>query len=227
MTAVFKLPSTNSDIIESLVKLYSGPEDHYSHRVRFALKIKRIKYEQEDVLSPQDVSEELKLINPLYNETPVPTLVDKRLILYEPNIMLSYIDERFPATPLFPSLAKEKALARMLLWKIETTLITRAQDILKEKNHFKAMEMRNELRNIIVGFSIDYLMEDENNEDGEKMTMRDCVLAPILCRFPLLGINLQNNVAKYKPLLKYMNRIFSHPAFIASCSNEELGLLSI
>lgn len=227
MKTSFKLPGSDADNIESLVKLYSGPEDHYSHRIRFTLKIKGVRFQLENVSTEQDIPEELKLVNPLYNEKPVPTLIDRNLVLYEPNIIMHYIDERFPSPPLSPVLAKEKALFRMELWQIETTVVDKAQQILNEKNNFKAMEMSNELRNILVNYSIEHLMVEPHHDDNKEISMQDCVLAPILCRLPLLGINLQRNVAKYRPLRKYMSRVFSTPAFISSCSTEELGLLSI
>ena len=225
MKKPFTLPNPDTETIESLVKIYSGPEDHYSHRIRFALKVKGVRFQQENISANRDIPEELKLVNPLYETRPVPTLIDRDLVIYEPNIILSYIDERFPSPPLIPSIAKERARIRMLLWKIESSIVEKAQDILDEKNNFKAMEISKVLRNTLVNFSIDYLIDDENESDN-KITMQDCVLAPILCRLPLLGINLQSNVLKYKPLHLYMRRIFSSSAFITSCSNEELSLLT-
>ena len=44
----FSLPSQTGEGIDSLVTLYSGPEDHYSHRIRFALNLKGIEFSLEE-----------------------------------------------------------------------------------------------------------------------------------------------------------------------------------
>ena len=54
-------------------------------------------------------------INPYNN---LPTLLDRDLVLYEPNIMMEYLDERFPHPPLLP-VYQWRANARMFLHRIE------------------------------------------------------------------------------------------------------------
>ena len=222
----FSLPSQTGEGIDSLVTLYSGPEDHYSHRIRFALNLKGIEFSLEDVPDERNPPEELKLVNPNYAVRPVPTLKDRDLVLYEPGIILSYVNERFPSPPLSPHLAQENARFRMLLWEMETTLVRRMENILMEKNKFRSIHLSHELRARLVNFSIEYLAEDPLADQPRPLDMSDCILAPLLVRLPLLGINLRSNVPKYEPLRKYMKRIFQNKRFLESCSNEELKLLS-
>jgi RNA polymerase-associated protein len=54
---------------------------------------------------------------------------------------------------------------------------------------------------------------------SEEFTLVDCVLAPILWRLPVLGIELPEKQAK--PLLDYAGRIFQRDSFQASLSEYE------
>ena len=78
--------------------LYSDMTCPVSHCVRLALAEKdidiEIKYIRDDI-----IPEELAELNP-YNT--VPTLVDRELTLYDAQIILEYLDERFPHPPLMP-----------------------------------------------------------------------------------------------------------------------------
>ena len=76
--------------------LFSGETCPYCHRVRIVLAEKGINYDLQNV-NPKDTPDDLKDLNP-YNE--VPTLVDRELVLYESNVIMEYLDERFPHPPL-------------------------------------------------------------------------------------------------------------------------------
>ena len=78
--------------------LFSDPRDHYSHRVRMVLAEKGVTVEIIDVVSGKE-PEDLAEINP-YNT--LPTLADRDLALYEANVIMEYLDERFPHPPLLP-----------------------------------------------------------------------------------------------------------------------------
>lgn len=80
----------------SVMTLFSGPTDIYSHQVRIVLAEKGVSFEIEHVEKdnpPQDLID----LNP--NQS-VPTLVDRELTLWESRIIMEYLDERFPHPPL-------------------------------------------------------------------------------------------------------------------------------
>lgn len=82
----------------SVMTLFSGPTDIYSHQVRIVLAEKGVSFEIEHVEKdnpPQDLID----LNP--NQS-VPTLVDRELTLWESRIIMEYLDERFPHPPLMP-----------------------------------------------------------------------------------------------------------------------------
>jgi RNA polymerase-associated protein len=93
----------------SSMLFYSDGNSQYSHRVRIVLAEKGVTVDIVDV-DVHDKPEDLADLNP-YNS--LPTLVDRDLVLYEPNIMMEYLDERFPHPPLFPVDAQNR---KRLVW---------------------------------------------------------------------------------------------------------------
>ena len=99
----------------SIMTLYSGSVDIYSHQVRIVLAEKGVNYEVLDV-DPENKPEDLADLNP-YNS--VPTLVDRDLVLYEAQIIMEYLDERFPHPPLMPVYPVSRARSRLMIHRIE------------------------------------------------------------------------------------------------------------
>jgi RNA polymerase-associated protein len=85
----------------SSMTFYSDGTSQYSHRVRIVLAEKGVTVETIDV-DPDNKPEDLASLNP-YNT--LPTLVDVILVFYEADIMMEYLDERFPHPPLVSSLS--------------------------------------------------------------------------------------------------------------------------
>ena len=71
----------------SIMTLYSGSTDIYSHQVRIVLAEKGVNYEVLDV-DPENKPEDLADLNP-YNAGP--TLVDRDLVLYEAQIGRAHV----------------------------------------------------------------------------------------------------------------------------------------
>ena len=90
----------------SAMTLFSDPRDQYSHRVRLVLAEKGVTV---DIVSEKD-PEDLAELNP-YNT--LPTLADRDLALYEANVIMEYLDERFPHPPLLPVYPVQRALSRL------------------------------------------------------------------------------------------------------------------
>ena len=82
----------------SVMTLYAGSNDPYSHRVRIVLGEKGVVYDLIEV-DPSNTPQELLEINPYGT---APTLLDRDLVLYGSEIIMEYLDERFPHPPLMP-----------------------------------------------------------------------------------------------------------------------------
>lgn len=99
----------------SVMTLFSGPTDIFSHQVRIVLAEKGVSVEIEQVEAdnlPQDLID----LNPYRT---VPTLVDRELTLYESRIIMEYLDERFPHPPLMPVYPVARGSSRLMMHRIE------------------------------------------------------------------------------------------------------------
>ena len=196
----------------SSMTFFSDAADHYSHRVRIVLAEKGVAVEIHDV-DPDNKPEDLASLNP-YNS--LPTLVDRELVLYEPNVMMEYLDERFPHPPLLPVYPVARAQSRLWINRIEKDWGALIQTILTGKGK-EVDAARKELTEGLVAISpifaeMPYFM-------SEDFSLVDCCVAPILWRLPVLGIELPEK--QCKPLLSYMERLFERESFQASLSEAE------
>lgn len=195
----------------STMTFYSDASDHESHRVRIVLAEKGVSVEIIDS-DPNNLPEDLASLNP-YNS--LPTLVDRDLTLYmDPNIMMEYLDERFPHPPLLPVYPVARAEARLWIKRIEQDWCQLMDRILRDEDVDAA---RKELTDGMVSISpifgeMPYFMSDD-------FSIVDCCVAPILWRLPALGIELPEK--QCKPLLNYMERLFDRESFQASLTEVE------
>ena len=203
----------------SSMTFYSDGESQYSHRVRIILAEKGVAVETIDV-DPNRKPEDLASLNPYNN---LPTLVDRDLVLYEANIMMEYLDERFPHPPLFPVYPVARAQSRLWMYRIEkdwcslVNLIVEAK--VSEANIDKA---RKELRESLI--SIAPIFAEKPYFMSDEFTIVDCCVTPILWRLHSLGIELPENKS-VQPLLDYRDRMFDRESVIASLSEQEREMI--
>ncbi|TDT37894.1 RNA polymerase-associated protein [Halospina denitrificans] len=198
----------------SSMTFFSDPQSHYSHRVRIVLAEKGVTVDVVNV-DPSDPPSELSDLNP-YNA--LPTLVDRDLVLYEPNIIMEYLDERFPHPPLLPVYPVARAQSRLMMWRVGRDWCGLADTILANKPSSKAAESaRKELRESLI--SAAPLFNEAPYFLSEEFTIVDCCVGPLLWRLDKLGIELPEN--RVKPLMDYMERIFERRSFKASLSESE------
>ncbi len=198
----------------SSMTFYSDSKDHYSHRVRIVLAEKGVAVEVIDV-DANNKPEDLAALNP-YNE--LPTLVDRELYLYEPNIMMEYLDERFPHPPLLPVYPVERARSRLWLHRIQRDWCGKIDALVAGMEKEATLnKYRKELQESFI--TIDPIFSEKPFFMSEDYTLVDCSVAAIFWRLPLLGIDLPKS--KAGNLLKYMDRLFEREAFQASLSDAE------
>jgi len=204
----------------SVMVLYSDSISPASHCVRLVLGEKDINVEI-NYVEDGERPEELIEINP-YNT--VLTLIDRDLVLYDEQIIMEYLDERFPHPPLSPVDPVTRAGNRQLRFRVLKDLYSLIDDIessdsTKVSNAQKAM--KDNLTAIVPAFVHKlYFMSDE-------YTLVDCCMAPLLWRLPEYGVKLP---ASARPLEEYADRLFERDAFQSSLSEAEReirGLVSI
>jgi len=192
---------------------FSDPVDHCSHRVRLVLAEKHLAAHIIDVPAGEP-SAELLEANP-YGE--VPTLVDRDLALFEPTVVLEYLEERYPHPPLLPSYPLARANVRLLMHRIQRDWCAKV-DLINDPRQDKGARdaARRALAESLTTSAP--LFAATPFFLNETLTLADCCLLPVLWRLPALGIELPREA---KPLLDYMERSFARPAFQASLSSQE------
>ena len=194
----------------TMMNLYSGTTDPFSHRCRIVLFEKGMDFQVIDVdlfNKPEDIA----VINP-YNRVPV--LVDRDLVLYESNIINEYIDERFPHPQLMPPDPIMRARARQLLHTFELELFSHIEAL--EKNPKGADKERAHVRDQLTQLAP--IFTKQKFLLGEEFSMLDVAIAPLLWRLDHYGIELPRSAA---PLMKYAERIFSRQGFIDAMTPSE------
>jgi len=194
--------------------MYSDPMDPYSHQVRIVLAEKGVAVDikQIDILQ---MPEEIYELNPYGT---LPTLVDRDLVLYEASIIMEYLDERFPHPPLLPVYPVSRAESRRMMFRIENDWYSKMK-IINEGSPDEAETARNELRDSIA--AIAPIFANTPYFLSEEFTLVDCCLAPLLWRFPQLGIELPKRA---KAVWNYADRVFERDSFQASLSEHEREL---
>ncbi len=195
----------------SVMTLYSDVMEPASHAVRFVLAEKAINVDIVDVNSDER-PEDLLELNP-YDH--VLTLVDRDLVLYEPQIIMEYLDERFPHPPLMPVDPVARANSRLFRYRIQRDVYSLIEELNRtEGDAFTAAKknLRDSLTAIAPIFGqTRYFMSEE-------YSLVDCFLAPVLWRVQHYGIKLP---AQAKALVKYGEDLFERDAFANSLSEFE------
>lgn len=198
----------------SVMSLYSDALDPPSHAVRFVLAEKAINVEIQNILGderPEDLIE----LNPYGT---ILTLIDRELVLYEAQIIMEYLDERFPHPPLMPVDPVARASNRLYRYRINRDIYAILDD-LEGKDAKLADAARKSLRDQLTAIApvfgqMKFFMSDE-------YSLVDCYLAPVLWRLPHYGVNLPTQA---KPLLQYANRMFERESFEMSLTEAEREL---
>lgn len=198
----------------SIMTLYSSALDVYSHRVRIVSAEKGISVEVVNVDSKEKL-EDLSELNPYGT---APTLVDRDLVLYDTNIIMEYLDERFPHPPLMPVYPVARAKTRLMIHRIDREWGELIQKIEKGKPS-EAQEAAKELRNYLIKLAPAFA--NSVFFMNEEFSLVDCCIMPILWRLPSWGISLPPEA---KAVYKYAERMFARDSFQASLTEAEQEL---
>ena len=195
----------------SVMTLYSDPSDPASHAVRFVLAEKAINVEIHTVTADER-PEDLNDLNP-YNT--ILTLVDRELVLYEAQIIMEYLDERFPHPPLMPVDPVARASNRLYRYRIKRDIYSLVSKI-ESGDASAADAARKSLRDHLT--AVAPIFNQKAHFMADDYSLADCYLAPLLWRLPYYKVSLPRQA---KPILQYAERLFEREAFEASLSDAE------
>lgn len=198
----------------SVMTLFSGTTDPFSHRARIVLNEKNVTFEIKHV-ELGNLPEDLIDLNP-YNTAP--TLVDRDLVLFDSQIIMEYLDERFPHPPLMPVDPVSRARSRMMLHRIDKDWYSLLPDLEgddESKKEVARKEFRESLLSVSPVFDAKpYFMSDE-------FSLVDCSIAPLLWRMDQYGVELP---AQAKSIKAYAERLFERESFVDSLTDEEKAI---
>ena len=199
---------------QSSMLLYSDPRDQYSHRVRMMLAEKGVIVDLVDVDAEKPPTE-LASQNP-YNT--VPTLIDRDLALYDANIIMQYLDERFPHPPLLPVYPVERSLSRLWIHRIDKEWSSKLDPLIAgQGSEAFRQQARSDLRTSLSDTAP--IFSQKPFFMNEEFTLVDCCVVPILWRLKAAGIVLRDR--RSLPLRNYMQRMFERDSFQKSLSEAE------
>ena len=195
----------------SVMVLYSDTTGPIGHCVRLVLAEKDINVEinfREGDERPDDLAE----LNPYHS---VLTLIDRELVLYDEQIIMEYLDERFPHPPLMPVDPVSRANNRQLRYRIMRDLYSLV-DNLGGENEIAAANARKELRDNLTAIAPAF--SHKPYFMSEEYSLVDCCMAPLLWRLEYYGVKLP---ASAKVINEYAKRLFERETFKASLSQHE------
>lgn len=98
------------------MRLISGPLSLFGKKVEIALAEKGVAFER--ILSPFSQTKGYAPKNPdvlrVNPKGQVPVLIDGDIELYDSTVIIEYLEDAFPAPPLYPAGAREKAKCRLM-----------------------------------------------------------------------------------------------------------------
>jgi len=195
----------------SAMVLYTAANDIDCHLVRMALAEKGLAAEW-IVVPPGQTPEAVYEVNPYGS---LPTLIDRDFSLYQTDILLNYLDERFPHPALLPVFPMERSQTRLMMYRIRRDWFSLADKILQHAPD--ANEARHDLREGLL--AIAPLFREMPYFMAQEFGLLDMMMAALLWRLPRLSIELTGPGSK--ELHSYMVRLFERDGFLQSLTEAE------
>lgn len=205
------------------IKLYSYWRSSACYRVRIALNIKGLEYQQVHVHLLRDGGEQhsprFKGVNP---QELIPVLLHGDRVLRQSLAIIDYLDESFDDNPLMPATARDRqrarSIAQMMACEVHPLGNLRVQQYL-EKN-FGATQLQRDDWNrhwIRSGFAaLEQVLQGNPSTgmfcEGDGPTMADCCLVPQAYNAQRFGIDL----AEFPTIARINATCLELPAFDAA-----------
>ena len=210
------------------MKLYTFFRSSASYRVRIALNIKGLSYEQVPIHLRRGGGEQLgaayKAINP---QALVPALDDNGKILTQSLAIIEYLDETHPTPPLLPSGPTDKALVRSMAMVIACEV--HPIQNLRVLNYVKATYNQTDAQVnqwaqhwIELGLTALEAMIDAQRKRG-KFCVGDTPTLADICLIPQLG-NARRygcDLSKYPTILEIEKSCMALPAFADAAPEKQ------
>ena len=170
-------------------------------------------------MDANNLPEDLLELNPYAT---LPTLVDRDLALYDPQVIIEYLDERFPHPPLMSVDPISKARARQMLRQIETEWYPLVDTITKSDNEDDVKTARRDLQERLI--QLIPVFEHKPFFMSDDYSLVDISMAVLLWRLQHLGIELPKSA---KAIFDYSDKMLTREMFTESLSDDELDMRDV
>jgi len=199
----------------SVMVLFTDATNPLGHRVRLVAKEKDIPM---DVITVEkdNLPEDLLELNPYGT---LPTLIDRDLTLYDPQVIIEYLDERFPHPPLMSVDPISKARARQMLRQIEMEWYPLVDTIMEGTDEEAIKKARRELQERLI--QLIPVFEHKDHFMNDDYSLVDVSMSVLLWRLPAMGVELPKSA---KPIFDYCEKVLEREMFAESLTDEELDM---
>ena len=210
-----------------MIKLYDYFRSGAAFRVRIALNLKGLSYEQIPVHllkdGGQQHSEAYKAINP---QELVPTLDIDGTLISQSLAILEYLEETYPEPPLLPSDAAGRARVRAMAQIICAD--THPLQNLRVQHKLKTLGLSQEQVTdwaghwIKLGFqTLESMLHDAPVQGpyfyGDQVTLADIAIVPQMVNAKRLGLDL----SPYPRVVETIDRLMTLPAFVKAAPENQ------
>jgi RNA polymerase-associated protein len=204
----------NDNNRHAAMTVYSDPTCPFSHRARIVLYEKNL---DADIINigHDNWPEDVLAINP---SAISPTLIDRDIALFDSNIIISSLEERFLQPALMPNDPVSRAKMRLMLHQIDNDWYAQ-WNALAGREKGKVSTARRMLQEDLTVLAP--LFAQNPYFMNKEFSLLDCSLAPLLWRLPILNIKLPH---KARAVEEYAERIFERDSFQASLSEFERAM---
>jgi maleylacetoacetate isomerase len=206
--------------MSEMLSLYGYWRSSAAYRVRIALHLKGLAYAQKPVHLLNDGGEQrapaFREINP---QALIPVLMDGERAIRQSLAIIEYLDESFPAMPLLPAMARDRArvrgLAQLIACDVHPLANLRVQQYLERELGVDQPQREAWSRHWISQGLAAYeaLVHDNPStgefSEGEIPTLADCCLIPQLYN----ARRMQMDLSVYPTLLRIEANCLALPGF--------------
>jgi RNA polymerase-associated protein len=192
--------------------LYGTENDIWSHRVRIVLAEKAVSYDNVFIKTSAPPADLIEL-NP---SLALPTLVDRELVLYSSEIIMEYLDNRFPHPSLMPVYPVAKARCSMMMHRINSDWYS-----LIDALEAGQPAARKELLDSLV--SISSMLDEPPFFMTDEFTLVDCCVIPLFLRLKHWGCHIP---AHATGLWGYIKKVMKRESVLQSLTPMEKIWLS-
>ncbi|MGQ4002443.1 glutathione S-transferase N-terminal domain-containing protein [Francisellaceae bacterium CB299] len=182
------------------VILYTAKYCPYSLRARIALAEKKMAME---IVEAGDLTSEMqKKISP---NGLFPVLREKDYSINNRKALLVYIDERFPAPSLLPSIVNERIKIRLSLEKIDSEWYPVLEEIKKNRtNKAKIKSLFNDLKESFI--AMEKTFSESDYFICTSFTLADCYIAALMISLEAEGFVVDES---FGAMYEYKKRVFA------------------